>query len=48
MVPKLLKEVCQIQMGQSPPSSDYNVGGNGLAFFQGKAEFGALNPIASK
>lgn len=33
-------------MGQSPPSSSYNSTGDGLPFFQGKAEFGALYPLA--
>lgn len=31
-------------MGQSPPSSTYNQNGDGLPFFQGKAEFGDLSP----
>lgn len=31
-------------MGQSPPSSTYNVTGNGLPFFQGKADFGEIFP----
>jgi type I restriction enzyme S subunit len=31
-------------MGQSPPSSSYNEKGDGLPFFQGKADFGELNP----
>jgi type I restriction enzyme, S subunit len=37
-------EVTHIVMGQSPPSPTYNVTGQGLPFFQGKAEFGALYP----
>lgn len=37
-----------IEMGQSPPSSTYNVQGEGLPFYQGKADFGALHPIPSK
>ena len=31
-------------MGQSPPSSAYNTTGQGLPFFQGKADFGDLFP----
>ena len=32
-------------MGQSPPGSTYNESGNGLPFFQGKADFGKEHPI---
>lgn len=39
-----LKECCTIIAGQSPESSTYNIDGNGLPFFQGKAEFGGLYP----
>lgn len=35
-------------MGQSPPGTAYNVDGNGLPFFQGKAEFGDIYPIVKK
>ena len=35
-------------MGQSPPSSTYNHEGIGLPFFQGKAEFGEIHPVANK
>ena len=35
-------------MGQSPPSTTYNMNGNGLPFFQGKAEFGSLYPEVRK
>jgi type I restriction enzyme S subunit len=31
-------------MGQSPSSSTYNETGNGLAFFQGKSDFGFRHP----
>jgi type I restriction enzyme S subunit len=31
-------------MGQSPPSSSYNEEGEGLPFFQGKADFGDRHP----
>lgn len=43
-----LEEVCTINMGQSPPSSTYNTNGNGLPFFQGKAEFTDLYPKVEK
>ena len=45
---KKLGEVCEIIMGQSPPSDTYNVNGQGLPFFQGKAEFTELYPVAQK
>lgn len=35
-------------MGQSPPSETYNTLGKGLPFFQGKAEFTELHPVAEK
>lgn len=43
-----LGQVSELIMGQSPPSSVYNTVGNGLPFFQGKAEFGELYPAPSK
>jgi type I restriction enzyme S subunit len=43
-VRKRLEEVCQIIMGQSPPSDSYNKERVGLPFFQGKADFGAYSP----
>ena len=39
-----LKECCTIIAGQSPESKYYNSKGEGLPFFQGKADFGALYP----
>jgi type I restriction enzyme S subunit len=45
---KTLAEVCSVVMGQSPPSSSYNMEGKGLPFFQGKAEFGFLYPETIK
>lgn len=39
-----LDEICSINMGQSPESSSYNESGEGIPFFQGNADFGALNP----
>ena len=40
-----LNDVCEIIAGQSPPSSTYNSHGEGLPFFQGKADFGTLYPV---
>ena len=45
---KKLGEIAEIIMGQSPPSSTYNERGEGLPFFQGKAEFGEMYPTAVK
>lgn len=39
-----ISEVCEIIMGQSPPSDSYNDKGIGMPFFQGKSEFGEFNP----
>ena len=39
-----LKEVCNINMGQSPDSSSYNQNNDGIPFFQGNADFGDLYP----
>ncbi|MBI5757637.1 MAG: restriction endonuclease subunit S, partial [Planctomycetales bacterium] len=39
-----LGDVCEVLMGQSPPSSAYNSVGVGLPFFQGKADFGDVHP----
>ena len=41
---KKLKEVCTIVAGQSPESKYYNTIGDGIPFFQGKADFGDLYP----
>ncbi len=43
-----LGKICNVNMGQSPPFSTYNINGNGLPFFQGKAEFTELHPIVKK
>ena len=43
-----LGDVCEIVMGQSPPSGTYNTDGIGLPFFQGKAEFTELYPVVRK
>jgi len=36
--------IAEVILGQSPPSSAYNDTGDGLPFFQGKADFGLLHP----
>jgi type I restriction enzyme S subunit len=36
--------IAEIILGQSPPSSSYNDAGDGLPFFQGKADFGLIHP----
>jgi len=43
-----LGEVCEIILGQSPPSSTYNSERIGLPFYQGKAEFGEMYPSPVK
>ena len=35
----MLKDVCAINMGQSPDSNSYNDTGDGVPFFQGNADF---------
>jgi len=45
---KKLGDVAEVIMGQSPPSSSYNEQGEGLPFFQGKAEFGEIYPTPVK
>lgn len=45
---KTLGEIALIQMGQSPPGDTYNATGQGLPFFQGKAEFGEETPTTVK
>lgn len=44
----LLPDIAGINMGQSPSSSDVNEQGEGIVFFQGKAEFGELYPTPRK
>lgn len=41
-----LGNIAQIIAGQSPPSIEYNKNGDGVPFFQGKADFGHTNPVA--
>lgn len=43
-----LVEIAQLNMGQSPPSSSYNDNGEGLPFYQGKTDFGFINPLPRK
>lgn len=43
-VSKCLGDIAQVTMGQSPPGSSYNQNGQGIPFFQGKAEFGTKHP----
>ena len=43
-----LKEISEVILGQSPPSSTYNINGEGLPFYQGKLEFGKLYPTPRK
>ncbi|MEK6982495.1 MAG: restriction endonuclease subunit S [Candidatus Micrarchaeota archaeon] len=45
---KELGDVCEIVMGQSPPSNTYNENKVGIPFFQGKAEFGDRYPSPKK
>lgn len=45
---KLLKDVCNINMGQSPDSNSYNENGDGVPFFQGNADFGERYPVVKK
>lgn len=40
-----LGDVCEVIMGQSPPSDSYNKEKSGLPFFQGKVDFGAYFPF---
>lgn len=41
-----LANYTEIIMGQSPKSESYNKIGDGLPFYQGKKEFGKVNPIS--
>ena len=43
-----LGKVAHIEMGQSPPGASYNENGQGLPFFQGKADFGEEFPYIRK
>ena len=39
-----LRDICKINMGQSPESTSYNSDKQGVPFYQGNADFGALYP----
>ena len=41
-------DLCEVTLGQSPPGSSYNDIGQGIPFFQGKAEFGTTYPSIRK
>ena len=41
-----LKDICNINMGQSPNSDSYNTDKKGMPFFQGNADFGEKYPVA--
>ena len=43
-----LCDIATVIAGQSPPGHTYNEYGSGLPFFQGKADFGELYPVARK
>ncbi|MHB8858645.1 MAG: restriction endonuclease subunit S [Thermoleophilia bacterium] len=43
-----LDDITEVIMGQSPSSKFYSTDGQGLPFFQGKAEFGELYPQVRK
>lgn len=43
-----LCDIATVIAGQSPPGHTYNEHGSGLPFFQGKADFGELYPVARK
>ncbi|MDO8846674.1 DUF559 domain-containing protein [Methylicorpusculum sp.] len=43
-----LDQIALIEMGQSPESRFYNDNGQGLPFYQGKAEFGEIYPKVRK
>ena len=43
-----LEDFCTVIQGQSPPGSTYNDQGEGMPFFQGKAEFGEMYPTPVK
>ncbi len=39
-----LGNIAELIAGQSPPSSTYNNSGDGIPFFQGKSDYGEINP----
>lgn len=45
---KNIGQVAEVIAGQSPSSDSYNEKGEGLPFYQGKTDFGEINPIPRK
>lgn len=43
-----VKKACKLLMGQSPPSTSYNLTGEGFPFYQGVVDFGEKYPSPSK
>ncbi|CAM3426534.1 restriction endonuclease subunit S [Zobellia roscoffensis] len=48
MQSKNIAQIAEVVAGQSPPSDSYNDIAEGLPFYQGKTDFGAINPIPRK
>ena len=48
MQSKNIGQVAEVIAGQSPPSDSYNEIAEGLPFYQGKTDFGNINPIPRK
>ncbi|WP_197496138.1 restriction endonuclease subunit S [Maribacter hydrothermalis] len=48
MQSKNIGQIAEVIAGQSPPSDSYNEIEEGLPFYQGKTDFGDLNPIPRK
>ena len=48
MQSKNIGQIAEVIAGQSPPSDSYNEIAEGLPFYQGKTDFGNLNPIPRK
>jgi type I restriction enzyme S subunit len=40
-----LSQISELIMGQSPPGTTYNTEGDGVPFFQGKADFTEISPV---
>ena len=45
---KNIGQIAEVIAGQSPPSDSYNEKSEGLPFYQGKTDFGELNPTPRK
>lgn len=48
MQSKNIGQIAEVIAGQSPPSDSYNEIAEGLPFYQGKTDFGDINPIPRK